>query len=118
MGLALANITTGTDATLSLASQYQETSIEATVTSTETTAYEFHQQHLKMIQVTVSPVFTGRGKLYTNLSLPVNTKIVNVQRKGESIYNLAAAFVRAGDVVVCLSENEEQARRYFMFGLV
>jgi Trk K+ transport system NAD-binding subunit len=84
----------------------------------EVSSYQFSQQHLKMIHVRVSPVFIGRGRLYSTLTLPISAKVVSVIRQHETVSNLGAAFVRAGDEVVCLTDNEEQTRRYFMFGLI
>lgn len=81
-------------------------------------AYELEQQRLRMTHVKVSPVFTGRGRLYASLALPENLKIVNVLRNKENLMDLGAAFVCSGDEIVCLCDCEEQTRRYFMFGSI
>lgn len=71
---------------------------------------------LKLSEIRVSPVCSLRGKLLSSVSLPAKSRIMCIKRKGESpILGCEETFLRPGDEVLVLTEDEEAVRKLFMF---
>jgi hypothetical protein len=76
--------------------------------------FQLQSQGFVAMQVTVPPLFSQRGKLYSQLQLPKPFKVLSVVREGEVLpTSLEAQFVKAGDAVFILSQKPDAIRSQF-----
>jgi hypothetical protein len=79
-----------------------------------TQVFQLQEQGFVAMKVTVPPLFSQRGKLYSQLQLPKPFKVLSVVREGEVLpTSLEAQFVKAGDEVFILSQQPDAVRLQF-----
>ncbi len=76
--------------------------------------FQLKEQGFVAMKVIVPPLFSQRGKLYSQLQLPKPFKVLSVVREGEVLpTSLEAQFVKAGDEVFILSQQPDDVRSQF-----
>jgi hypothetical protein len=79
-----------------------------------TQVFQLQAEGFVAMKVTVPPLFSQRGKLYSQLQLPSPFKVLSVVRGGEVLpTSLEAQFVKAGDEVFILSQQPDAVRSQF-----
>jgi hypothetical protein len=75
---------------------------------------QLKEQGFVAMKLTVPPLFSQRGKLYSQLELPRPFKVLSVVREGEVLpTSLEAQFIKTGDDVFILSQQPEAVRSQF-----
>jgi hypothetical protein len=79
-----------------------------------TEVFKLQEQGFVALKVTVPPLFSQRGQLYSGLRLPQPFKVLSVVREGEVLpTSLEAQFVKPADEVFILSQQPDEVRSQF-----
>lgn len=79
-----------------------------------TEVFKLQEQGFVALKVTVPPLFSQRGQLYSQLRLPKPFKVLSVVRDGEVLpTSLEAQFVKPADEVFILSQQPNEVRSLF-----
>lgn len=79
-----------------------------------TEVFKLQEQGFVALKVTVPPLFSQRGQLYSQLRLPQPFKVLSVVRDGEVLpTSLEAQFVKPADEVFILSQQPDEVRSLF-----
>jgi Trk K+ transport system NAD-binding subunit len=69
----------------------------------------------QLTEVRVSPVSALRGRILSSVRLPEGCRVLCLSRKGETMVDCEDMFLMPGDTLYVLTDNEEMARRFFLF---
>jgi Trk K+ transport system NAD-binding subunit len=77
--------------------------------------FQLKSRGFQLAEVSVSPVSALRGRILSSVQLPSGCRVVCLSRKGETIVDCEDMFLMPGDTLYVLTDNEEIARRFFLF---
>lgn len=77
--------------------------------------FQLKARGYNILEVSVSPVSSLRGQIVANVQLPEGCRILCLVRLNETIVCCEDAFLRPGDKLYVLTDNEEATRRFFLF---
>ena len=78
--------------------------------------FELKRFGLNLIDIKICPSSPLRGQQYNSLDLPTGVRTLCIMRRGYPILSYDDTCLSEGDRVILLSNNEEETRRFFMFG--
>ena len=68
---------------------------------------------LHLVEVKISQVAAAKGKLLSSIRLPEQTRVVCVIQDKQPVLNIDPVFLREGDSVYLLTDDEEMVRSVF-----
>lgn len=79
--------------------------------------FQLKTKGYQLMEVTVSPVSSLRGKMLASVHLPTSCRVMCVLRNSETFVNCDDLFIRAGDKIYVLTDGESQelVQRFFLF---